>query len=145
MHRAKKKALTSLQASFAKRAFYKNYRKWKSNLRVMLINENRIDEVAILTTELSSLRRDFKDLMFTSIVDLEERMDRRIERLAWLIQHNQKEVITHMSSRHNVIEEEEGRSPFGSKEHKEHAPFKNIVSGIPASDVLASIDKADHE
>ena len=141
MHRAKKKALTSLQASFAKRAFYKNYRKWKSNLRVMLINENRIDEVAILTTELSSLRRDFKDLMFTSIVDLEERMDRRIERLAWLIQHNQKEVITHMSSRHNVIEEE-GKSPFGSKEH---APFKNIVSGIPASDVLASIDKADHE
>ena len=45
------------------------------------MNENKIDEVAILTSELGTLRRDFKDMLFTSLVDLEERIDRRILRV----------------------------------------------------------------
>jgi hypothetical protein len=64
-----------------KKKYYITYRKWKANLREILVNENKIDDVAIITTELSGLRRDFKEMLFTSVVDLEDRLDRRMLRL----------------------------------------------------------------
>jgi hypothetical protein len=64
-----------------RRRYYITYRRWKANLRQILVNENKIDDVAIITTELSGLRRDFKEMLFTTTVDLEDRMDRRMLRL----------------------------------------------------------------
>jgi len=116
-----------IKTRMMKNSYFRVYRQWKTNVRLMLVNENKIDEVAVLTKELSSLRRDFKVMMFTSIVDLEERMDRRMERLAWLIQHNQKEVVGHLSSR-----------------HLEHAPLSKVVTGISEEDVQKSIEMAEH-
>ncbi|GMH69423.1 hypothetical protein TL16_g05155 [Triparma laevis f. inornata] len=64
-----------------KKLYFRHYRNWKTNLRIILQNENKIDEVAILTTELGSLRRDFKEMLYHVTVDLEERLDRRMLRL----------------------------------------------------------------
>ncbi|GMH98581.1 hypothetical protein TrVE_jg8451 [Triparma verrucosa] len=87
-HKHSKGDKKSAEALRAKKIYFRHYRNWKTNLRHILMNENKIDEVAILTSELGSLRRDFKDMLFTSLVDLENRIDRRMIRLAATISQN---------------------------------------------------------
>ena len=125
-----------------KKKYYITYRKWKGNLREILVNENKVDDVAIITTELSGLRRDFKEMLFTTTVDLEDRLDRRMLRLLREV-HDGNQMARRVS---NFIV---GNGKIPGKDKKEtDSDFKRrltrFISKLPEDAIHDSIEHGAH-
>ncbi len=128
-----------IKAKEYKKKYYLTYRMWKTNLREILVNENKVDDVAIMTSEMMSLRRDFKDMLFTATVDLEDRMDRRLLRLLKEIMNEQQILLEDLQSRGYRPTNVDSEDLEVAKEAVFRRKLTKLISRLPEDAVKESI------